>query len=228
VQAGGLVVAALPAALNWRAVTRRAHPDAALPRAFGAAILRSAPPGSLLFVAGDNDSYPLWYLQQVEGVRPDVALVTIPLLGAPWYRAELARRYALVGERGVREWRGTGPLLSEIATRAEVLGHPVAVSLAVEPRERAPIGPCWQQRGMVYVLDEAPGGVAGREGGAPCAGVDSTVTAAVAHDLAPLRATFPSPGTDPTPEYVHDLLACPALALAEGVSGLLDSRCNRR
>jgi hypothetical protein len=224
----GVALAALPALLNWRAVNRRAQPDAALPRALAAAILRSAPEGALLFLAGDNDSYPLWYLQQAEGVRPDVALVTIPLLGAPWYRAELARRYALVGDRGVREWRGAGPLLSEIATRAEVLGHPVAASVAVEARERAAIGACWRQRGMVYVLEEPA--TDGEDARAPraCGTVDSAATAAVARDLAPLLATPARAGTDPTAAYVHELLACPSLGLEPGQSGLLDSRCNRR
>ncbi|PRZ01675.1 uncharacterized protein DUF2723 [Marinilabilia salmonicolor] len=51
--------------------------------------LRSCPAGSVLFTYGDNDTYPLWYVQQVEMVRPDVKIVNIGLLHTFWYQQYL-------------------------------------------------------------------------------------------------------------------------------------------
>jgi hypothetical protein len=184
----------------------------------------------VLFVAGDNDTYPLWYAQQARGVRRDVTPVTMPLLPAPWYRAELARRDSILSEPEVERWTGTAAAVRAIATHALARGRPVAISVAAEPKEREAAGACWRLRGMVYVLDRPPA----REGSgsSSCAGVDSAVTATIATGLEPVVAASPRAGTDGTGEYVHDLLSCPALALRAGADsaarGLLASRCNSR
>ena len=233
----GALIAALPVALNWTAVTRRTEPDASLPRVLAQALLESAPPRAVLFVDGDNDTYPLWYVQEVDSLRRDVTVVTVPLLGAEWYAAELSRRYDLVpysaSATGVRRYAAAPPGLAE---RAREQGRPVTAAMSLDPRTRNRLAPMWTVTGMTYVADNGA-----TDGANPSLLatdvstilVDTALTRVQASRIeSKLQGRHPKPSTDSIEEYVRGLLECPRLFLLASPdrarADSLASTCNRR
>jgi hypothetical protein len=130
-------VAMLPGFLNLGVTDRRRGLNEVAAADSAMRILRPAPARAVVFAYGDNDTYPVWYAQVVESVRPDVTTVTIPLLGAKWYRAELARRHGLLSEDRVHHWRGFEDTMSEICARSRNAGR-VPVARPVRDRPEIP------------------------------------------------------------------------------------------
>ena len=91
---GGLLFLAVP---GWMLVQNYDDHDRSgryVARDFAYNMLMSLDDDAILFTEGDNDTYPLWYLQDVEGVRRDVRVVNLSLLNAPWYPRQLRDQWA--------------------------------------------------------------------------------------------------------------------------------------
>ncbi|GAF05394.1 putative membrane protein [Saccharicrinis fermentans DSM 9555 = JCM 21142] len=92
VVASMFVILALPGLLLANNYDDHNRSDRTLARDLSLSYLESCEPNAILFTYGDNDTYPLWYLQEVEGVRKDVRVVNLGLLSADWYIYQQAQR----------------------------------------------------------------------------------------------------------------------------------------
>jgi len=100
-----LLLALIPLAGNWTAASRRSHTTT---RNVAADLLNSVEPYGVLVTVGDNDTFPLWYAQQVEGIRKDVVIANTSLLNTDWYVRQLIRRpiYEYDAAKGPAIYRG--------------------------------------------------------------------------------------------------------------------------
>jgi hypothetical protein len=83
-----LALALVPLVTNARDASRRGQSFTA---EWARDLLQSVEPYGVLITMGDNDSFPVWYAQQVEGVRRDVTIALVPYLNMDWYAHQLIR-----------------------------------------------------------------------------------------------------------------------------------------
>ncbi|MBL7933458.1 MAG: DUF2723 domain-containing protein, partial [Bacteroidia bacterium] len=83
-----LIVPGLMAKEGWNDHNRSQR---TMSRDFAADYLRSCAPNAILFTNGDNDTFPLWYAQEVEGIRTDIRVVCLSLLSTDWHIKQLRR-----------------------------------------------------------------------------------------------------------------------------------------
>ena len=81
-----LLIALIPLGLNWSWASRSGDYAA---RDWAYDLLMSVEPYAVLFTNGDNDTFPLWYVQEVEGVRRDVTVIVGQYLFTSWYPRQL-------------------------------------------------------------------------------------------------------------------------------------------
>ncbi len=89
--AGVYTIAILLIPINLLVTNYHTHDrsDNYFPRDFAYNTLQSLEENAILFTAGDNDSFPIWYLQDVEGYRKDVRVINLGLVDTKWYFKQL-------------------------------------------------------------------------------------------------------------------------------------------
>jgi hypothetical protein len=101
-----LFLALIPSLANASSASRARHRTT---RNIAADLLNSVEPYGVLVTVGDNDTFPLWYAQEVEGIRRDVVVANTSLLNTDWYVRQIIRRpiYDYDATRGPAIYRAT-------------------------------------------------------------------------------------------------------------------------
>ncbi|MDR3187849.1 MAG: DUF2723 domain-containing protein [Prevotellaceae bacterium] len=132
-----LLVPTIMAKENWDDHDRS---NRYLARDFAYNYLSSCRPQSVLFTYGDNDTFPLWYAQEVEDIRPDVRIMNLSYAGASWYVEQMSNAYY------------SSKPLSMSLTHDKIAGNRRAVVL-VQERISEPVD---IKQAMDFIVSEAP------------------------------------------------------------------------
>ncbi len=124
--AAGILFAAVPLLMGLQNYNDSDRSTNYVPADYAYNLLMSVDPNAILFTNGDNDTFPLWYLQEVKGVRTDVRIVCLSLLNTEWYIKQLRD-----------QWSHEAP--------------PVPISLSNAEIEKLTSGVIWNEPGTITV-----------------------------------------------------------------------------
>ena len=87
--AGAICLLAVPVLMASQEWDDHDRGNKVLARDLATDYLESCAPNAIVISFGDNDTYPLWYAQEVQGIRPDIRVINSSLLGTDWYINQL-------------------------------------------------------------------------------------------------------------------------------------------
>ena len=155
-----LGVPALMASQNWDDHDRSQRYSC---RDFGANYLKSCETQAILFSNGDNDTFPLWYNQEVEEVGTDLRVCNLSYLQTDWYISQMKRPYYESQALPISwEYKDFMPGANEIARVDNRLGQPISVEKAFnflrseDPRTKTREGDNYLPSDQLYI--ETPSG----------------------------------------------------------------------
>ena len=162
-----LLLAIVPLFANWQPASRAGQTDTA---DFAIDMLNSVEPYGVLVTVGDNDTFPLWYAQEVLGVRKDVIVANTSLMNTDWYMRQMIRRpsYDYDEAKGPAAYRGktwvkpVGPPLKMTMDQADSIpiGNDLTQpQLFVKDHSRAVVPPHFLARADWFVLKMIKDGV---------------------------------------------------------------------
>ncbi|MFZ1750579.1 MAG: DUF2723 domain-containing protein [Saprospiraceae bacterium] len=88
----GLLVLSAPVIMGFQNFDDHSRKHHLGSRDYASNFLNSVEPNSIIFTYGDNDTYPLWYAQEVENIRRDVRVVNLSLIAVDWYINKLRNK----------------------------------------------------------------------------------------------------------------------------------------
>ncbi len=128
-------------------------------------VLKPLKKDAIIFTHGDNDSYPLWYIQQVENYRKDVRVVIMPLLNTPWYIKQLRNNAPQLPIRWTDEqvdslqpvpvqggWLSVRDIAMRHIIRENNWKRPVYFAVTIAPEALEPYRDYLEMQGLVYEL----------------------------------------------------------------------------
>lgn len=91
-----LIFLSIPLTLLWTNLNKNDQSGNTFAYDYAKDVLGSIEPNGVLFVEADLSLFPLWYMQYVEGVRKDVAVLDVDMLMLPWFKGQLKEKYPAV------------------------------------------------------------------------------------------------------------------------------------
>ncbi len=90
--AGMICMLAVPVLMGFQEWDDHDRSNKTIARDLAIDYLESCPQNAILITFGDNDTYPLWYAQEVEGIRTDIRVINYSLLGSDWYYTQIGHK----------------------------------------------------------------------------------------------------------------------------------------